>query len=250
MDTKKKMSNRDKMFLFIIAAIAIVAVVYFFVFAKMNEKRAALVAENATLQEEVTKLENMEAQKESVLEETKETQLKVAEVLDRFPTEVRTENAIYDLNDLYESISDVKIQSESFTMNEVFYQQGAINDGSSNNSESTVTSKTNPASVSAITEDTPVSEVVSAAADYTGYRSTVNVSFTAPYKSLKKVIDYINQSDDRMTITEISATKSDEDEALTCSMTICMYAISGTGEIYEAPDVSNGNVGVGNIFRN
>ena len=101
MDTKKKMSNRDKMMLFIFGAILIVAAAYFLVFAKMNEKKSALEAENTTLSQEVSKLETMEAQKDSVLEETKQTQLDVADVLSKFPAEVRTEDAIYDLNDMY-----------------------------------------------------------------------------------------------------------------------------------------------------
>ena len=84
MDTKKKMSNRDKMMLFIFGAILIVAAAYFLVFAKMNEKRSALEAENTTLSQEVSKLETMEAQKDSVLEETKQTQLDVADVLSKF----------------------------------------------------------------------------------------------------------------------------------------------------------------------
>lgn len=252
MDTKKKMSNRDKMMLFIFGAILIVAAAYFLVFAKMNEKKSALAAENATLSQEVSKLETMEAQKDSVLEETRQTQLNVADVLSKFPAEVRTEDAIYDLNDMYESISDVKIESESFNMNQLFYQQGTVGGTTDDNATTTGTSpapKTNPASVAAITSDTPVQDVITAAADYTGYRSTVNVSFTSTYDSLKKVVDFINKSKDRMTISEISATAGEEENALTCNMSIDMYAISGTGEIYESPNVSNGNTGVDNIFR-
>lgn len=252
MDTKKKMSNRDKMMLFIFGAILIVAAAYFLVFAKMNEKKSALAAENATLSQEVSKLETMEAQKDSVLEETRQTQLNVADVLSKFPAEVRTEDAIYDLNDMYESISDVKIESESFNMNQLFYQQGTVGGATDDNATATGASpapKTNPASVAAITSDTPVQDVITAAADYTGYRSTVNVSFTSTYDSLKKVVDFINKSKDRMTISEISATAGEEENALTCNMSIDMYAISGTGEIYESPNVSNGNTGVDNIFR-
>lgn len=254
MDTKKKMSNRDKMMLFIFGAILIVAAAYFLVFAKMNEKKSALAAENATLSQEVSKLETMEAQKDSVLEETKQTQLNVADVLSKFPAEVRTEDVIYDLNNMYESISDVKIQSESFNMNQLFYQQGAVSGeggeaAPADTSGTAGTEKANPASVAAITSDTPTTDVISAAADYTGYRSTVNVTFTSTYDSLKKVVDFINKSKDRMTISTISMTSGDEDGVLSCSMTVDMYAISGTGEVYESPNVSNGNTGVDNIFR-
>ena len=149
MDTKKKMSNRDKMMLFIFGAILIVAAAYFLVFAKMNEKRSALEAENTTLSQEVSKLETMEAQKDSVLEETKQTQLDVADVLSKFPAEVRTEDAIYDLNDMYESISDVKIESESFNMNQLFYQQGAVDTDTTTGATANASPapKSNPASV-------------------------------------------------------------------------------------------------------
>ena len=254
MDTKKKMSNRDKMMLFVFGAILVVAAAYFLVFTKMNDKKETLSAENATLSQEVSKLETMEAQKDSVLEETKQTQLDVADILSKFPAEVRTENAIYDLNDMYESIADVKIQSESFNMNQLFYQQGAVSgDGTTDTTASTdgssTTQKVNPASVAAITSDTPTTDVISAAADYTGYRSTVNVTFTSTYDSLKKVVDFINKSKDRMTISSISATAGEDEGTLSCNMTVDMYAISGTGEIYESPNVSNGNTGVDNIFR-
>ncbi|MCI7062907.1 MAG: hypothetical protein MR965_12050 [Lachnospiraceae bacterium] len=254
MDTKKKMSNRDKMMLFIFGAIIIVAAAYFLVFAKMTEKKNELETQNSTLTQEVSKLETMEAQRDEVLEDTRQTQIKVADVLGKFPAEVRTEDAIYDLNEMYESISDVKILSENFNMNQLFYQQGAVSDGTADSqtttdSSSTETEKTNPASVSAITSDTPATDVISAAADYTGYRSTVNVTFSATYNALKEVVDFIKKSPDRMTISDISATAGEDDDLLTCSMTVDMYAISGTGEIYESPNVSNGNTGVNNIFR-
>jgi hypothetical protein len=249
MDTKKKMSNRDKMVLFIIAAIALVLVVYFFVFAKMNERTETLSNENATLAKEVSYLETLEAQKDATIAETQETQLSIADTLSKFPPEVNTEDAIYDLNEMYEGISDVKIQSESYNMNQIFYQGGSFSDDSSSTSTAS-SSASETASIAAITSDTPVSEIVSAAADYTGYRSDVSVTFTAPYKSVKKVVDFINDSEDRMTITSMSMGKDDSTEDLSCTMAISMYAISGTGEVYTQPDVSNGNVGVNNIFGN
>jgi hypothetical protein len=246
MDTKKKMTNRDKMMLFIIAAIAVVAIVYFFVFTKTNEKTDALVSANETLFQEVEQLETLEAQKDATIAETQTMQLDIADTLSKFPSEVNTEDAIYDLNQMYNDIANVKIQSETYNMNQVFYQGGSTDSTDTSSTTSTV----NNASVAAITSETPVSEVVSAAADYTGYRSDVTVAFTAPYKSVKKVVDYINESDDRMTITSMSMSSSDDTKDLTCSMSLSMYAISGTGEIYNQPDVSNGNTGVDNIFRN
>lgn len=249
---KMKMSNRDKKILLFFGAILIVAASYFLVFTKMMEKKNTLVDANASLRTEVQQLETMEAQKASVQEETQKYQQNIAKTLSKFPSEVRTQNAIYDLNEMYEGIENVKIQSESYKMNQIFYQPGAATAADGTNTNAAPAASTIPAStatVSAITSDTSVKDIVSAAANYIGYRSDVAVAFTAPYNSLKEVVNYINNSEDRMTITDISATKDAESDDLTCSMTISMYAISGTGEIYQQPNVDDPGSKKQNIFK-
>ena len=242
---KKKMSDRDKKILYFLGAIAVVALVYFFVFTKFNEKKSVLASENAQLQEEVTRLANMEAQKQTVIDETLQLKDAIGKRLQEFPSEVRTQNAIYDLYQMQEQIKDVEVQSQSYTMNELFFQPSTGVDANGNPIVSDTT--TQNASVSAVTQDTPVNEVVSAAAGYTGYRSNINVVFTSTYDALKDVIDYINNEEDRMTITSISATAAEDANAsdlLSCNMTVSMYAISGTGEEYKEPDVAqSGKVG-------
>lgn len=234
---KKKMSDRDKMLLFYLAAIVIIAGVYFLVFTKLNEKKAEFVSQNEQLQVEVTRLSNMDANKQTVLDETRDYQLEIGDTLSKFPSEVRTQNVIYDLNQMYESIDDVNIESESYLMNQIFYQPAAGVDENGNPITPTTAAPTQNVSVSAVTADTPVAEVVSAAANYTGYRSDISVVFTAPYHSLKEIIDFINGSDDRMTITSLSVTEVEGENVLSCNMIVSMYAISGTGEIYEQPEV-------------
>lgn len=254
MDTKRKMSNRDKMLVLIFVSFALVLATYFLVFTKLQERKNTLAAENATLAEEVQKLEVMDSQKATVLAETASMQEAVGDTLEKFPSEVRTENAIYDLYNMYKDTPNVKIQSENFTMNEVFYRQGAVNDGSTSGvapaaGGDVTTVQSANASGTAIEASMPAAEVISAAANFTGYRSTVNVAFTASYRSLKEVVNYINNSKNRMTISEISATKGDEDKILTCSMAIDMYAVSNNGNNeYKEPDVKDGS-GVDNIFR-
>lgn len=240
---KKKLSARDIKILLILGAIAVLAATYFLVFTKLSEKKTELEGQNATLQNEVAELENMEARKDAVLLETAETQMKIADLLQHFPSEVRTQNVIHDLNEMYNSIDDVDIQSESYTMNQLFYQSAGATDEDGN-----PVPVTEPASVSAITAETPVSEIVSASAGYTGLRSDVTVVFTSPYNSLKKVIDFINDQEDRMTITNIAATKVEGSETLACNMTVSMYAVSGTGKDYAQPDVKKEDE-KGNIFK-
>lgn len=243
---KKKMSDRDKMLLYYVGAALVFAAVYFLVFTKLNEKKNVLLTENDQLQAEVTQLQEMEANKQNVLDDTADRQEKIGMALRDFPSEVRIQNAIYDLNEMYESINDVKIQSESYAMNQLFYQPVAGVDESGN---PVMAEPVQNASASAVTSDTPVNDVVSAASNYTGYQSDVSVVFTAPYDSLKSVIDFINNSEDRMTITDISMTEVAGANDLSCNMTVSMYAISGTGEEYQQPEVKEFDP-IGSVFGN
>ncbi len=246
---KKKMSARDKMVLFIVAAVGLLLISYFLFFTKFNEKKAALAAENVTLKEEVDRLEAMEAQKDAVAQNTQEYQEHIqSQHMDQFPSEVRTQNAIYELNEMCEKISNVTIESENYSMNNLFYQPGASlgEDGNFEVSaedvpvdEEAAEGEEEEEEEGTASEEKSAADIVAESANYYGYRSDISVAFTAPYESMKRVINYINGAEDKMTITDISATKSEETEDLSCTMNISMYAISGTGEDYVQPDVDS-----------
>lgn len=243
---KKKMSDRDLSLVLVFLAIVIVAVVYVFVFKKFNERKAELLAQNEQLQAEVAQLADMAARAPEVEAETEVYLNEIRDTLSKFPSEVKTQDVIYDLNEMYESISDVKIQSESYSMNQLFYQPAA---GVDANGNPIVADAVPNASVSAITSETSVEDVVSASVNYTGYRSDITVVYTAPYNSVKEIVNFINNSKDRMTITNISMTELSETEDLSCNMVVSMYAISGTGEIYKEPEIA-GFGKIGSVFGN
>lgn len=237
---KKKMSNRDKKILYIFGTILIIAASYFLVYSKMETTRKALVDENITLKTEVDRLNRMEAKKDVVSDNTNAIVARIDEKLQVFPLEVRTQNAISDLYDMCQSIEGVKIQSESYQMNQIFYQSG---DGTAEEGLPQI------ATGVSIESGVPISQTSKAASGYVGYRSDVAVAFTANYANLQKVIKFIKESEnrkdlekddagDRMTITELSATKDTESEELVCNMTVSMYAISGTSDEYLQPDVN------------
>ena len=264
----KKLSDRDKKLLYILGAIILVAASYFLVFQKLNTRTSELKADNGALRNEVSELERMVANQQNVIKSTKEYQEHIANALSEFPTEVRTQNILYEINQMYKKIENVEVQSEGYTMNQLFYQPvapqptataAAGTEGEADAEASAEPTAAAPAvsiapdpssgtSATAITADTPANQVLSDAANYYGFRSDVAVAFTAPYSSLKRVIDYINALPDRATITDISATKQDDTDALACSMTVIMYAITGTGD-YEQPDVSGIKSGKKNLFK-
>ncbi len=232
---KKKMSNRDKKILYIFGAIVILAATYFLGYSNLKAKTETIEAENATLNAEVERLDNMAASKDTVIDNTEKLRNNVIEKLEQFPLEVRTQNIIAELHNMYNEIEGVKIQSESYKMNQIFYQQGET-------PEEGTTEITTGVSIKA---DTPASAAVTAASGYMGYRSDVVVAFTAKYGQLQDVITYINDSEtrvgtnepgNRMTITDLAVTKDASTEVLNCTMTVSMYAISGTAFEYQQPE--------------
>ena len=234
---KKKMSNRDKKILYFFGAIIAVAASYFLVFNNLKTKTDEITAQNVTLDQEVRRLENMDARRGTVEENTIKLKGEIDEKLKNFPLEVRTQNIIAELHNMYENeIEGVKIQSESYQMNQIFYQSG----------EAPQEGMTQIATGVSIKEDTPANVAADAASNYVGYRSDVVVAFTATYDQLQEVVNYINNSEERvvnkdvdpgnrMTITDLSATKDADNDQLVCNMTVSIYAISGTSFTYQQP---------------
>ncbi len=237
---KKKMSNRDKKILFIFGAVLVLAASYFLVANNLKTKTQEILAQNKTLDQEVTRLEQMDAKKDSVTANTTNVKKLIDAKLKQFPLEVRTQNIIAELHNMESKVVEgVQIQSESYKMNQIFYQgAGAPTDG-----------MTQIATGVSIKEDTPSSAAADAASNYVGYRSDVVVAFTADYDELQQVIQYINESElriknpdtdpgNRMTITDLSATKDADSDDLVCNMTVSMYAISGTSVLYQQPEIN------------
>ena len=247
-----KMKDKDKQILYILGAIIILAAVYFLIFNNFNEKKATLQDENATLSQEVQTLESMVANKQNVLDDTELKTNQVKEIIAKFPSEIRIQNVITHLHDMSTEVDDVDVTSESYTMNTLF--AGATADGT----DATAAADPNATATSApentvapITNDTTAGEIVAASAGYTGYRSDIVVNFSTNYDSLKDVIDYINNSENRMTITSMNASSNDNaDEAeLDCTMTVTMYSIANTGNVYSEPTVDGINTGKNDLFK-
>lgn len=248
-----KMKDKDKQILYILGAIIILAAVYFLIFNNFNEKKAALQDENATLSQEVQTLESMVANKQNVLDDTELKTNQVKEIIAKFPSEIRIQNVIKHLHDMSTEVDDVDVKSENYTMNTLF--AGATAEGADAAAPAADPNATaTPApenTVAPITSDTTAGEIVAASSGYTGYRSDIVVNFSTNYDSLKDVIDYINNSENRMTITSMNATSNDNAEGaeLDCTMTVTMYSIANTGNVYSEPTVDGINTGKNDLFK-
>lgn len=229
---KARISDREKKVLFIVAGIAILALAYFLGFQKMMQSRSTLVEENIKLETEVNKLLAMVAEKARVEQETQEYLADKEKILAQYPPELRTQDVIYQLDLLEQDVKGLVIETEGFTMNQIFFTNGAL-------TESTVQD---------VAETSEASGGAGAAEQITGFRSDITTSYKTNYKSLKNIVNFINENENRMVIDTITVSQSEGEKELTCNMGLRMYAVGGTEKEYKGSDVAPGKFGKEGIF--
>lgn len=225
----KSLSDRDKKLLYIAGAVLVLVLAYVFGFQKMQEKRLDLENENVTLEAEVKRLTGMVAGKAQVIADTQEYKNAVEDTLKEYPAEVRTQTIIAYFEDMEKEIRSLNVESETFTMNQIFFQNGAsVVDAASTASTDT-------------TGDTKNQETASTGGCI-GYRSDVVATFKGSCDTLKKVIDFVNKSKKRVTISELSVSNEKGEANLQCSMTISMYSVAGVDKEYRDEEYSDPDI--------
>ena len=228
---KAKISDRDKKILFIVGGLVILALAYFLGFQKMMESRSVLVEENITLEQEVQKLLGMVAKKAEVEQQTQQYLTDREDILAKYPPELRTQDVIYQLDLMEQDVKDLVLETEGYTMNQIFFANGALLD----------------AGVQDVAV-APTDATGGTATAITGYRSDITTGYKTNYKSLVKIIDFINNNENRMVIDNITLNQAEGEKQINCSMTLKMYAVSGTEKEYQDPAVPAGKFGKDELF--
>ncbi|MDO4167141.1 MAG: hypothetical protein Q4D32_07030 [Eubacteriales bacterium] len=226
---KVSISDRDKKVIYIVAGLVIVALAYFLGFQKMMEQRSTIAAENVTLDQDVKKLQGMVADKAEVENNTEKANTETEKILARYPAEIRTQDVIYQLDLLEKSVKGLLLETESYTMNQVFFMNGAVTEGESQDVADESGEVATPTGV-------------------IGYRSNVSTNFTTNYESLEKIIDFINKNENRMNINSITVSQGEGAKDLTCNMNVNMYSIAGTEKSYEDPAITGVRTGKEGLF--
>ena len=217
---KVSFSERDKRIMYVVLSIAIIVATYFLGFTKLQEKKNEILEVNSGLQVEVNNLRSMVSKQAEVEADTEDKNSRTDRIYKLFPAEVRTQNAIYQLNEAEKKIKDLHISSEGFTMNQILYQGGQFS------SDGSVADPNANANAGANAE-----------AGIVAKKSTITVSYRSSYSGIKQLISFINKNRERMKISEISFANSDGQKSLECAMTVDMFAVEGNDKEYEQPDV-------------
>ena len=253
--TKTTLADKDKKVLMILGALVILALAWFLGYQKFNEQRETVVTENDQLAMEVSQLRAKVSKKAQVEADTEKKNARTEQVLLAYPSELRTQDAINRFDQLEKKVKGLTITTENFTMNQIFFQDGAAleevvaqnadsdaqskdaNGGNStasgNNTQNSTNNTANAATNETAAADNAQNAQSTDTGNYTGYRSDVGITFATDYKSLKSVLNFINNYSERMNVSNVNISSDEGSKALQCTMTVQMFSVGGQAKEYK-----------------
>lgn len=218
MKIANNLSDNEKNLLFLLFTLLILFSAYQFGFVKFTDKAEELQKENLTLSSKVNELQIKKNQEEKFMNETLEYEEKMNEILGAFPVWITQEKNLMLITEL-EEYANVKISSVTFQDVSTFYTASLENESS-----------------------------VSDVNDITGYTTSIALTYQASYQGLKDCIQFINNNEEKMNITDISAAFDNTTGNLTGTLTISVYALDGIDKSEEKLVIPGIDLGMDNIF--
>ena len=269
--TKTTLADKDKKVLMILGALVILALAWFLGYQKFNEQRETVATENDQLAMEVSQLRAKVSKKAQVEADTEKKNARTEQVLLAYPSELRTQDAINRFDQLEKKVKGLTITTENFTMNQIFFQDGAAleqvvaqnadddaqskdaNGGNStasgNNAQNSTNNTSNAATNETAAADSAQNAQPTDTGNYTGYRSDVGITFATDYKSLKSVLNFINNYSERMNVSNVNISSDEGSKALQCTMTVQMFSVGGQAKEYKDLTLSGVPLRKDNIFQ-
>lgn len=219
-------SNRDKKLLVYLAAISIVALVYF-LFAKPNlDKQQKYIDESSNLRTQVSHYSEILNNQEKYEQQIVDAQIEYNKTLDKFFGGLNQENTIMNIKGI-EDATNTWISRISFQDSEIMISDGGTTDGENADS----------------TENLAVST-----SELSGMKQDLNLEYACSYSNFKKFIEYIQNYDQRLFISSINASYSADTNQVSGSLVLSQYALVGADREYAEPDLTGIEIGVDNIF--
>ena len=269
--TKTTLADKDKKVLMILGALVILALAWVLGYQKFNEQRETVATENDQLAMEVSQLRAKVSKKAQVEADTEKKNARTEQVLLAYPSELRTQDAINRFDQLEKKVKGLTITTENFTMNQIFFQDGAAleevvaqnadddaqskdaNGGKStasgNNAQNSTNNTANAATNETAAADNAQNAQSTDTGNYTGYRSDVGITFATDYKSLKSVLNFINNYSERMNVSNVNISSDEGSKALQCTMTVQMFSVGGQAKEYKDLTLSGVPLRKDNIFQ-
>ncbi len=221
-----KITDRDKRLLCVLGAVIIVFCAYYFGFRILTDKTNETEETIRTLNTEYNSLRLMLANAEKYTEDTVMYNEMYDTLLDKYDSGYSQEYSIMFLKEI-EDRTGAWINQAGLAQTESIYTFGEV-------------TTSNPYAE----EGTQVYH-----SDYTGYKTTLTLTYQATYEQFKDMVDFINNYKYKCTIDSISMSYTQETDTVSGSLVLTQYAIAGGDRTFN--NVSMGPVldGTDNIFN-
>lgn len=234
------MSVRDKKILVVFLGILVVAAAFFLGYRPLNEKKATLEAENASLRDTYADLSMKASNADMYTKEIKMMNTKMEEIFTHYPSYLQTENEIMDAVS-FEEITDAFIGSLTISAPVAVdtLGEGASAEGTGETSETSETGETG---------ETGEAQTQEAAFPYQLYDVNSTITFESGYKGMKDLIDIIANDRNKKSVRTLSAVFDNTEGKITGNMSYDTYFIYGLDKPYVEPSVPEIKHGTKNIF--
>ncbi len=247
-------SKKDIKLLIALLGILALVLVYFLVYKPLGEKTTVFEAENATLGKRVQELQALADQEPFFKEEIVRFTAENNEILNRFPADVRSEDAIMLATEMgYASpavIFSVSMEDaeEVYRVGEraaeILAEQAATQPAIAQPAPAT----TDPASTDPAATTVTPTEVAPATAEQVLYGRKVQINYKCNYDEMKRSIRYLYESTDRRILGAINATYDMSTGLIDVALGTGLYYMTGTEREYVAPNIPYIPQGTENIF--
>lgn len=215
MEKLKQIPQKQLKLILILVTLIIVVCSYYFGYQKYSSMAEVLDKENKVLITNRNELQEKNRNKDVYINEINEMKDKVAALLNAFPSGLTQDKIIMFIYDLANN-TGVELTSINLGDTEPFYP----------------------------TSGPDIADI----GELMGYRAKVTLSYSSTYEDLKKWVSYIHDYDERMNIPTFNAAFNHTTGKLSGTMTIDMYALSGTGKEFVDPVIDGLPLGTDNIF--
>lgn len=264
MKIASNLTDHEKNLLFLLFTLLILFCAYQFGYVPFTERAENLHNENLLLTSRVNELQIKKNQEEKFITETKDYEEKINEMLGEIPVRITQEKSIMLITEL-EDYADIKISSINFQDISKFYSgsfqgsnmQSSANVSTNESEQDSDVAENNTANNESTMDVTKEAATNDSSRDstnllintaVTGYSTAIVLTYQTSYEGLKKCIEFINENEEKMNITDISAAFDNTTGNLTGTLTINLYALDGIDKQDEEVKVPGIHIGVDNIF--
>lgn len=235
-----KLSDRDKKLLMILAILAVFALPYFIIINPLMNVAFEVRSEILGLQAEYAQLSRMCENEEVYKQAVEDMAVKKQELLNKFPEDLTQESTIMFICNT-ENLTGVSLYQISLGDDiaaQIVSEEEAKQIDAVEQATGDVTDD------SYIVDNTVTTEV----GKYSASSTSTQFTFRSSYEEFKRFVNYIEQFEDRMVITDLSASYMEEADMVNGSFTLIQYAIEGEDRV-PVETVVGPDLGTDNIFK-